>query len=223
MQVCCWVNLLTGDIKLLVHHIDGTTRWQVLVDLDIYLEMLHLYTNIYTNIYKQTQTDSKLVGARETGLSSHFTFIFRFLILNVDKTKTVVFGTRSTKNKFCDHKIKIGDHPLDEVDNYKYLGLTLDPPLNRTPHSTNVHVPKDPSLFNNARIRPCLEDNYPTTPTMPPTPQSWIKYKQPKISASKQHFSSRHTPHSLKYINLLTLVLPTHTMSKPPQLAPVLA
>ena len=52
------------------------------------------------------------------------------IMVNTDKTKTLVFGSKNALAKIPSFEIKFGDVPLQSVSSYKYLGLTLDNQLN---------------------------------------------------------------------------------------------
>ena len=50
--------------------------------------------------------------------------------MNVKKTKYMVFGSKSVLERIKDVKLRIGDHELERVTCYSYLGVILDPSLN---------------------------------------------------------------------------------------------
>ena len=51
------------------------------------------------------------------------------LTINIQKTKFMVFGTRSMVKKAKDIKLLIRNINIQQVPSYKYLGFTLDPVL----------------------------------------------------------------------------------------------
>ena len=61
------------------------------------------------------------------------------LKLNVKKSNSLMFGSRSKKGKI-DYKncVQISDPPLKNVDKYKYLGVTLDKEMSLSSLLTDV-------------------------------------------------------------------------------------
>ena len=63
------------------------------------------------------------------------------LTINVRKTKSMVFGTRSIVKKAKSLSLSIGDTQIQQVPSFKYLGFTLDSVLSFTNHiSTLLNV-----------------------------------------------------------------------------------
>ena len=60
------------------------------------------------------------------------------LLLNVAKTKLMVFGTRHKVKIAKDMVIKVNNEPLQIVPTYKYLGITLDSTLTFNYHARTV-------------------------------------------------------------------------------------
>ena len=56
------------------------------------------------------------------------------ILMNVSKTKYMVFGSKYTLAKVKDFQLKVNDKPLDRVLSYTYLGVTLDPSLTFEKH-----------------------------------------------------------------------------------------
>ena len=54
--------------------------------------------------------------------------------MNVKKTKYLAFGLKSKTRKMGNHSLFIGNHKLEHVTSYKYLGMTLDMNLNYNKH-----------------------------------------------------------------------------------------
>ena len=61
------------------------------------------------------------------------------LVLNVSKTKVIMFGRRS-KLKHIKLNIRYEDHQLEIVDNFKYLGVILDSRLNWSQHISYISL-----------------------------------------------------------------------------------
>ena len=59
------------------------------------------------------------------------------IMVNTDKTKVLVFGSKTRVNRLPPFDVKYEDKPLMKVTSYKYLGLTLDHQLNY-----NLHIKK---------------------------------------------------------------------------------
>ena len=58
--------------------------------------------------------------------------------MNVNKTKYMVFGSKSVLECVKDISLKIGVHKIEKVMSYSYLGITLDPSLNFEKHVCKV-------------------------------------------------------------------------------------
>ena len=52
------------------------------------------------------------------------------LVLNLTKTKSMLFGTSSQLAAYSDFNIQLGDQTVEIVDKFKYLGFMLDSRLN---------------------------------------------------------------------------------------------
>ena len=61
------------------------------------------------------------------------------LTVNIDKTKIMTFGTRKFIKQKISPEIKIGSQSLDDVQTFKYLGVTLDRELKFNAHAQNVY------------------------------------------------------------------------------------
>ena len=59
------------------------------------------------------------------------------IAMNIEKNKTMVFGSSTVLGKLPPTEIRLGSAVITEVTSYKYLGMTLDPCLNY-----NLHVSK---------------------------------------------------------------------------------
>ena len=57
---------------------------------------------------------------------------------NTEKTKVMVFGSKSSLSKLSAFEIQFNTVPLDTVSTYKYLGITLDSHLNYNKHVQKV-------------------------------------------------------------------------------------
>ncbi len=76
--------------------------------------------------YSQEDLETKLSIA----LRDSITWMRRNkLTLNTDKTKAMCFGTPHTIRQVTDPTIVYGDIEIELVDDYKYLGVVLDPTL----------------------------------------------------------------------------------------------
>jgi hypothetical protein len=80
------------------------------------------------------------------------------LILNVEKTKSMIFGTRQRlRDKVFSVK---SDHlEIDVVDQFKYLGVVLDQNLNWVSHASMVAVSVSKRLGAIWRVRKFLDQN----------------------------------------------------------------
>ena len=58
--------------------------------------------------------------------------------MNVNKTKYMVFGSKSVLERVKNISLKIGAHEIEKVMSYSYLGITLDPSLNFEKHVCKV-------------------------------------------------------------------------------------
>ena len=76
--------------------------------------------------------------------------------MNIDKTKTMSFGTTKRLNKLPPVKIDIDGDPLQTVTCYKYLGVTLDGQLNFGKHAGRTISNDALKLKQFRRMRPFL-------------------------------------------------------------------
>ena len=60
------------------------------------------------------------------------------IMVNTDKTKTLVFGSKNGLDKIPSFEIKFGDVPLQSVSSYTYLGIMLDNQLNYALHVNKI-------------------------------------------------------------------------------------
>ena len=77
--------------------------------------------------------------------------------MNVEKTKLMLFGSKSKTSKLPPFEVKVQHEPLDLVVNYKYLGLTLDDKLNYNKHVPNTISKVTPKLKQLRRMRYFLD------------------------------------------------------------------
>ena len=76
------------------------------------------------------------------------------LRLNINKSKILVFGTRSKLQKvYYDSKIMLGTRPLTFTDKYKYLGVTLDSEMSLTSFLADTKKTVLQKLFNLRKLR----------------------------------------------------------------------
>ena len=61
------------------------------------------------------------------------------LSVNIDKTKSVVFGTKKFTKSRNLPRISLGQEVIHNVDSYKYLGIILDIKLNFEKHTKSVY------------------------------------------------------------------------------------
>ena len=118
---------------------------------------------IYTNDCSINTHDTKLIKfaddstiqglIKNSNEQSYFDFVEYFcnwcdehyLLLNVNKTKEIIFDFRVNKNPIMPISIK-GEY-VEIVDSYKYLGITIDNKLEWDLHATNVHSKMSQRLF----------------------------------------------------------------------------
>ena len=60
------------------------------------------------------------------------------ITINIKKTKSVTFGTKHMLKKYDNPRIQLNDSILENVKEYKYLGITLDSTLNFNKHINNI-------------------------------------------------------------------------------------
>ena len=76
------------------------------------------------------------------------------LRLNIDKSKILVFGTRSKLKKIdFSQQIMLGNKPLKFTDKYKYLGVTLDKEMSLTSFLSDTKKIVFQKLFNLRKLR----------------------------------------------------------------------
>ena len=74
-------------------------------------------------------------------------------MMNIKKTKYVIFGLKSQVRKVTNHSLKIGDTRLERVSSYKYLGITLYSALNYNRHLENCIRFSSHKVFLLSKIR----------------------------------------------------------------------
>ena len=75
------------------------------------------------------------------------------LTINVKKTKYVIFGLKSQLKKISGHTLAISDSPIEKVNSYKYLGITLDATLTYNCHLNNCLKLASHKIFLLSKIR----------------------------------------------------------------------
>ena len=60
------------------------------------------------------------------------------LTLNLKKTKFMVFGTNHSLKEFSNIDLNYGNHRIDRVDKFKYLGVVFDPILSWCDHTDYI-------------------------------------------------------------------------------------
>ena len=118
---------------------------------------------IYTNDCSINTHDTKLIKfaddstiqglIKNSNEHSYFDFVEYFckwceehyLLLNVKKTKEVIFDFRVNKDPIV--PITIKGEIVEIVDSYKYLGITIDNKLDWDLHASNVHSKMSQRLF----------------------------------------------------------------------------
>ena len=76
------------------------------------------------------------------------------LRLNIDKSKMLIFGSRSKLQKIdYESKISLGNQSLSFTDKYKYLGVTLDNEMNLTSFLACIKRSVLQKLFNLRKLR----------------------------------------------------------------------
>ena len=79
------------------------------------------------------------------------------LTINVDKTKSMYFGSKSNTKKIdFDMKISLNGKELQHVDHYKYLGVILDRNLNFKLHIESILKILKYKIYVLAKLRPYL-------------------------------------------------------------------
>ena len=79
------------------------------------------------------------------------------LTINVGKTKSMYFGSKNNTKKI-DHMLKtmLNEKELQQVDHYKYLGVTLDKKLNFNIHLENLLKTLKYKIYILTKLRPLL-------------------------------------------------------------------
>ena len=80
------------------------------------------------------------------------------LSVNIDKTKSVLFGTKEFTKSRNLPRISLGQEVIHNVDSYKYLGIILDNKLNFEKHAKSVYSLGSHKIYLLAKTR-----NYLTT------------------------------------------------------------
>ena len=79
------------------------------------------------------------------------------LRLNYNKTKAMIFGTQNKLSKLVDHEhFKIGNHIIDFVHNYVYLGVIIDDVMSLNPLINNLKKRISNKVFMLRKIRKFL-------------------------------------------------------------------
>ena len=78
------------------------------------------------------------------------------LVLNLSKTKVLLFGTIQKLGNVSSFNVKFQDQAIERVSKFIYLGITLDENLNWKEHVDAVCIKANKCLSLLARIRPCL-------------------------------------------------------------------
>ena len=87
------------------------------------------------------------------------TLMFQASIMaNTDKTKLMIFGSKSTIDKLPEFDITINNVPLQQVTNYKYLGVTMDSQLRYDKHLHKVTNMVSGKLIQFHRMRGFLSN-----------------------------------------------------------------
>ena len=80
------------------------------------------------------------------------------IMANTDKTKLMLFGSKTTIDKLPEFEIKVNDVPLQLVNSYKYLGITMDSQLKYDSHFNKLISTVSGKLTQFRRMRSFLND-----------------------------------------------------------------
>ena len=78
------------------------------------------------------------------------------LVLNLSKTKALLFGTKQKLKTVLFFNVKLQDKAVERVSKFKYLGVTLDESFTWKEHVDAVCIKVNKRLGLLARIRSCL-------------------------------------------------------------------
>ena len=78
-------------------------------------------------------------------------------MMNVKKTKYVIFGLKSQTKKIGDHHMTVNATKLDKVNSYTYLGITLDSNLTFNKHIENCKKFATHKVFLLYKIRKYID------------------------------------------------------------------
>ena len=110
-----------------------------------------------TVIYYSDSDQVALMETLQTDLNNIVEWLEKGrLILNLSKTKYVLFGTYQRLGKVNDFNIKIGQNVLDKLPMFNYLGVTLDETKTWKEHVATVSEKVNKRLGMLGRIRGCL-------------------------------------------------------------------
>ena len=84
-----------------------------------------------TALYSTARDFRRAVGNMQRNLNAIYKWCQKnSLSMNVNKTKFMVFGSKTALEIAGDVRLMVGDQDIERVMSYSYLGVTLDPSLN---------------------------------------------------------------------------------------------
>ncbi len=95
--------------------------------------LVHLYADDAA-ISVTVDSNDELQRAMEGQLRS----AMAWMIVNLNKTKCMTFGMRTTINKLGCLDLRIEDSQIEHVQKFKYLGMILDPVLSFKDHVSYI-------------------------------------------------------------------------------------
>ena len=153
------------------------------IDIDMYADDTTLTTSSNTALNIESTLN------REIKLISEWMKVNN-LILNTNKTKFMLIGTRQRLNKMGPVSVLINEAPVERVTRYKSLGLLVDECLTWNDHVDYITRKINSKLGILKRIKPCL-----------PLPQLQLIYKSlilPHIDYCSTVWGQRFLYHTIK-------------------------
>ena len=127
-----------------------------------------------STLYTSATTATEMTATHNKGLRLVLEWVTRNrLVLNISKTKSIVFGTNHSLNPKPQLNLVINNMEIEQVEMTKLLGVTLDCKLSWSKHIDAVVAKmREKSVYNKAML--CLLNTINTINKAGPTGPSFV-------------------------------------------------